>query len=60
MPPGVNHRHYHVEADGRLDRRRYQYRRTDWEAIDRQSKAAPESRWCVVAGNMLERFAHRL
>ena len=30
MPPGANHRHYHVEADGRLSRRRYRYRRTAW------------------------------
>ena len=34
MPPGVNHRHCHVEAGGRLDRRRYQYRRTAWEAVN--------------------------
>ena len=41
MPRGMNHRHYHVEADGRLDRTSFQYRRKAWEVVASQSKSAP-------------------
>ena len=60
MPRGVNHRHYHIEVDGRLDSRRYQYRRTAWGAIASRSKDAPDSRWRVVACNRLACLASRL
>ena len=60
VPRGLNHRRYHMEADGRLGRRFYQYRRSAWEAVARRSKDAPDSCWRVVAGNLLQRFLYRL
>ena len=60
MPRGLGHRHYHVEADGRLDRRFYQNRRSAWEVVASRSKDAPDTRWRVVACSILECFLYRL
>ena len=60
MPRGMNHQHYHVEADGRLDRTRFQYRRKAWEVEASRSKAAPDTRWRVVACSILDCVVYRL
>ena len=60
MPRGLSHRHYHVEADGRLDRRFYQNRRSAWEVVASRSEDAPDTRWRVVACSILECFLYRL
>ena len=59
MPSGVNHRHHHVEADGRLGGRRYQYRRKARDAVASRSKATPDSRRRVGACNMLQCSLYR-
>ena len=60
MPRGLNHRRYHVEADGRLGRF-YQNRPSAWEAVAGWSKAPhPTPADASWPCNILERFPYRL
>ena len=60
MPREMNHRHFYVDADGRLDRTRFQYRRKVWKVVASQSKSAPDTRWRVVACSILDGVVYRL